>query len=218
MVDQEFGWGKRLACVRANLDRADATEELAELLTDVWSRKAPRRLGREHGNSDSRTVSQDQRHPKRPSSSSPSSWPRVEAARVAVFDEVVLIGAFGRLMRLTPTARSGSTTTAAAAAGERGPHYRSYRLEQVAVLCVRDVRHLDGPAPTRSPIRVEKVSQQPTPTAGRLRGRQATGSHAVSQEELCCGHAGRRCPCPHEQILSALAIVRFPPGGVRRHD
>jgi hypothetical protein len=36
----EVWWGKRLAAVRVDLDRADA-ELLAELLTDAWERKAP---------------------------------------------------------------------------------------------------------------------------------------------------------------------------------
>lgn len=49
-VYKEFWWGKRLACVRVNLDRADPAE-VAELLTDAWSRKAPRRLHRGQGNS-----------------------------------------------------------------------------------------------------------------------------------------------------------------------
>lgn len=49
-VYQEYWWGKRLACVRVNLDRADSAE-IAELLTAAWSRKAPRRLHREQGNS-----------------------------------------------------------------------------------------------------------------------------------------------------------------------
>ncbi len=37
---EEKWWGKRLSCVRVNLDRADPTE-VAELLADAWLRKAP---------------------------------------------------------------------------------------------------------------------------------------------------------------------------------
>lgn len=40
---EEFRWGKRLACLRVALDRADP-DQVAELLADAWSRKAPRRL------------------------------------------------------------------------------------------------------------------------------------------------------------------------------
>jgi hypothetical protein len=40
---EEVWWGKRLAAVRVNLRRADA-EMLANLLTDAWEVKAPRRL------------------------------------------------------------------------------------------------------------------------------------------------------------------------------
>jgi len=36
-------WGKRLAAVRVDLARADA-ERLAELLSDAWEHKAPKRL------------------------------------------------------------------------------------------------------------------------------------------------------------------------------
>jgi hypothetical protein len=39
----EFWWGSRLACVVVRLDRADP-EQVAELITDAWRRKAPRRL------------------------------------------------------------------------------------------------------------------------------------------------------------------------------
>lgn len=49
-VYQEVWWGKRLTCVRVNLDEADRAE-VAELLTDAWGRKAPRRLHREQGSS-----------------------------------------------------------------------------------------------------------------------------------------------------------------------
>lgn len=42
---QELWWGKRLACVRVNLAQAEP-DEVAELLTDAWRRKAPRRLTR----------------------------------------------------------------------------------------------------------------------------------------------------------------------------
>lgn len=40
---EELWWGKRLACLRVTLERADA-ESVVELLTDAWRRKAPRRL------------------------------------------------------------------------------------------------------------------------------------------------------------------------------
>lgn len=46
-VYEEKWWGKRLACVRVNLDRADPTE-VAELLADAWTHKAPCRFSREH--------------------------------------------------------------------------------------------------------------------------------------------------------------------------
>jgi hypothetical protein len=39
-VYEEKWWGKRLSCVRVNLDRADPTE-VAELLADAWLRQAP---------------------------------------------------------------------------------------------------------------------------------------------------------------------------------
>jgi hypothetical protein len=39
----EVWWGKRLAAVRVDLRRADA-EMLADLLSDAWERKAPKRL------------------------------------------------------------------------------------------------------------------------------------------------------------------------------
>jgi hypothetical protein len=39
----EVWWGKRLAGVRVDLDRAGC-EDLAELLTDAWERRAPKRL------------------------------------------------------------------------------------------------------------------------------------------------------------------------------
>jgi hypothetical protein len=39
----EVWWGKRLAAVRVDLQRADA-EMLAELLSDAWESKAPKRL------------------------------------------------------------------------------------------------------------------------------------------------------------------------------
>jgi hypothetical protein len=40
---EEVWWGKRLAAVRVNLRRADE-ELLADVLSDAWERKAPRRL------------------------------------------------------------------------------------------------------------------------------------------------------------------------------
>jgi hypothetical protein len=40
---EEVWWGKRLAAVRVDLRRADA-ELLADLLSDAWESKAPRRL------------------------------------------------------------------------------------------------------------------------------------------------------------------------------
>ena len=40
---EEVWWGKRLAAVRVDLARADA-ERLAELLSDAWEHKAPKRL------------------------------------------------------------------------------------------------------------------------------------------------------------------------------
>ena len=40
---EEVWWGKRLAAVRVDLTRADA-ERLAELLSDAWEHKAPKRL------------------------------------------------------------------------------------------------------------------------------------------------------------------------------
>ena len=40
---EEVGWGKRLTAVRVNLRRADP-EMLADLLSDAWESKAPRRL------------------------------------------------------------------------------------------------------------------------------------------------------------------------------
>jgi hypothetical protein len=39
----EVWWGKRLAAVRVDLDRA-SSESLAALLTDAWEHKAPARL------------------------------------------------------------------------------------------------------------------------------------------------------------------------------
>lgn len=39
----EFWWGKRLGAVSVNLHRANANL-VADLLTDAWERKAPRRL------------------------------------------------------------------------------------------------------------------------------------------------------------------------------
>jgi hypothetical protein len=39
----EIWWGKKLAAVRVDLDRADA-ELLAGLLEDAWEGKAPKRL------------------------------------------------------------------------------------------------------------------------------------------------------------------------------
>ena len=41
----ERWWGKRLAAVEVDLDRADAAE-LGELLADAWEGKAPTRLAR----------------------------------------------------------------------------------------------------------------------------------------------------------------------------
>jgi hypothetical protein len=43
----EFWWGSRLACVVVHLGAVDA-DQLAELLTDAWRRKAPRALVRAH--------------------------------------------------------------------------------------------------------------------------------------------------------------------------
>jgi len=40
---EEVWWGKRLAAVRVDLRCADA-EMLANLLTEAWERKAPKRL------------------------------------------------------------------------------------------------------------------------------------------------------------------------------
>ena len=40
-----FWWGSRLACLVIALDRADP-EQVRELLTDAWLRKAPRALAR----------------------------------------------------------------------------------------------------------------------------------------------------------------------------
>jgi hypothetical protein len=40
---EEVWWGKRLAAVRVDLQRADA-DLVAELLTDAWEGKAPKRL------------------------------------------------------------------------------------------------------------------------------------------------------------------------------
>jgi hypothetical protein len=42
-VCEEVRWGKRLAAVRVDLRRAEP-ELLAELLTDAWEQRAPRRL------------------------------------------------------------------------------------------------------------------------------------------------------------------------------
>lgn len=47
---EKLWWGKRLACVRVNLDQAEP-DEVAELLTDAWHQKAPRRLIREQADS-----------------------------------------------------------------------------------------------------------------------------------------------------------------------
>jgi hypothetical protein len=44
-VYAEFWWGSRLACVVVELDRADP-EQVAELVTDAWRRRAPARLVR----------------------------------------------------------------------------------------------------------------------------------------------------------------------------
>lgn len=41
----EFWWGSKLACLVVELERAD-TEQVRELLTDAWLRKAPRTLVR----------------------------------------------------------------------------------------------------------------------------------------------------------------------------
>jgi hypothetical protein len=41
----ERGWGKRLAAVSVDLERADGAA-LAELLADAWEGKAPKRLAR----------------------------------------------------------------------------------------------------------------------------------------------------------------------------
>jgi hypothetical protein len=40
---EDVWWGKRLAAVRVNLSRADP-EMLADLLSDAWESKAPKRL------------------------------------------------------------------------------------------------------------------------------------------------------------------------------
>jgi hypothetical protein len=40
---EEVWWGRRLAAVRVDLRRIDA-EDLTELLTDAWERRAPKRL------------------------------------------------------------------------------------------------------------------------------------------------------------------------------
>ncbi len=40
---EEVRWGKRLAAVRVDLRRADAAM-LADLLSDAWERRAPKRL------------------------------------------------------------------------------------------------------------------------------------------------------------------------------
>jgi len=40
---EEVWWGKRLTAVRVNLRRADA-QKLADLLSDAWESKAPKRL------------------------------------------------------------------------------------------------------------------------------------------------------------------------------
>jgi hypothetical protein len=47
-VYEEKWWGNRLSCVRVNLAQADPAE-VAELLADAWTRRAPRRLVQEHG-------------------------------------------------------------------------------------------------------------------------------------------------------------------------
>jgi len=57
---EQLWWGKRLACVRVNLDRADAAD-VAELLTDAWHRKAPRRLTRSEPRAADSTVAGDGR-------------------------------------------------------------------------------------------------------------------------------------------------------------
>lgn len=45
---EELWWGKRLACLRVALDRADP-DQVAELLADAYGRKAPRRLAQPPG-------------------------------------------------------------------------------------------------------------------------------------------------------------------------
>jgi hypothetical protein len=42
-VCAELWWGKRLSAVKVDLGRADP-EFLADLLTDAWERRAPKRL------------------------------------------------------------------------------------------------------------------------------------------------------------------------------
>jgi hypothetical protein len=44
----ERWWGKRLAAVAVDLERADATA-LADLLADAWEGKAPKRLSADRG-------------------------------------------------------------------------------------------------------------------------------------------------------------------------
>jgi hypothetical protein len=48
---EEIWWGKRLTAVRVNLGRVDI-ETLASLLADAWEGKAPRRLTRDAGGSE----------------------------------------------------------------------------------------------------------------------------------------------------------------------
>jgi hypothetical protein len=52
---REFVWGKRLAAVQVDLDRADA-ELLEDLLDHAWRRKAPARLVRQTGEAGPRTA------------------------------------------------------------------------------------------------------------------------------------------------------------------
>lgn len=47
---EPYWWGKRLACLRVRLDLAEPAH-VAELLHEAWSRKAPRRLTRDHEDS-----------------------------------------------------------------------------------------------------------------------------------------------------------------------
>jgi hypothetical protein len=44
---EAFWWGRRLACVVVDLRRVDP-QQLDELLTEAWRRKAPARLVRAH--------------------------------------------------------------------------------------------------------------------------------------------------------------------------